>query len=238
MHLRPPLLIGIASKKVGIIPGTHLDNPNPWFDKLRRVHWNEAVKQYVFSTSEGFYFAGESLTNILQPAFSQPPVSVMGCNVLHPLNDKIYIVGSFSGMFLWNIENGAVADFFTNEQYIEPTGMQSPIGANMAASFIETKNGFVWFDYNSGAKRMASLEGMPSFAFPEMPQEIIKASPMSLWNAALEIHTGRIFENFLGPFYILYVPLAGICLLLVFVSGFWLWWKMYREKKKPREFNC
>jgi len=113
MHLRPPLLIGIASKKVGIIPGTHLDNPNPWFDKLRRVHWNETLKQYVLSTSEGFYFAEESLTNTLQPAFSQPPVSVMGCNVLHPVNEKIYIVGSFSGMFLWNVENGAVADFFT-----------------------------------------------------------------------------------------------------------------------------
>jgi len=230
MHLRPPLLIGIANKKVGTIPGTHLDNPNPWFDKLRRVIWSEDIKMYVFSTSEGFYFAGESLTNTLQPAFSQPPVSVMGCNVFHPLNDKIYIVGSFSGMFLWNIENGAVADFFSKEQYIAPTGMQSPIGANMAAGFIEMKNGTVWFDYNSGAKKMASPEGMPSLTFPEMSEEILKASPMSLWNTALEIHTGRVFENILGPFYILYVPLAGICLLLVFVSGFWLWWKMYRKK--------
>ncbi len=230
MHLRPPLLIGIANKKVGIIPGTHLDNPNPWFDKLRRIHWNESLKQYVFSTSEGFYFAGESMTNTLQPVLSQPPVSVMGCNVLHPLNDKIYVVGSFSGMFLWNIENGAVADFFSREQYIAPTGMQSPIGANMAAGFIEMKNEAVWFDYNSGAKTLISQN------FVEMPEEIVKASPMSLWNAALEIHTGRIFENILGPFYILYVPLAGICLLLVFVSGFWLWWKMYR-KKKPKVMN-
>jgi hypothetical protein len=225
MHLRPPLLIGIANKKVGIIPGTHLDNPNPWFDKLRRVHWNESLKQYVFSTSEGFYFAEESLSNTLQPAPSQPPVSVMGCNVFHPLNDIIYIVGSFSGMFLWNIENGGVADFFSKEQYIEPTGMQSPIGANMAAGFIEMKNGAIWFDYNSGAKTLTSQN------FATMPEEVVKAAPISLWNAALEIHTGRIFENILGPFYILYVPLAGICLLLVFVSGFWLWWKMYRMKK-------
>src|SRR5690606_24886000 len=108
MHLRPPLLIAIASKQVGIIPGTHMDSPNPWFDKLRRVQWNDVTKQYIFSTADGFYFAEESLTKTLQPAFSQPPVSVMGCNVFKPIGDKIYLVGSFSGMYLWNIENGAV----------------------------------------------------------------------------------------------------------------------------------
>jgi hypothetical protein len=230
MHLRPPLLIAIANKQVGIIPGTHMDSPNPWFDKLRRVQWDEISKQYIFSTSEGFYFAEESLTSTLQPAFSQPPVSVMGCNVLKPVGNKIYLVGSFSGMFLWNIETGEVADFFTQQRYVEPEGMQSPIGANMAAGFVEGRESAFWFDYNSGAQNIASVDRrMPSLIFPEMPEEIRKASPMSLWNVALELHTGRVFENFLGLFYILYVPLAGICMLLVFISGFWLWWKVFRK---------
>jgi len=225
MHLRPPLLIAIASKQVGIIPGTHMDSPNPWFDKLRRIQWDEDAKQYIFSTSEGFYFADEKLDKTLQPAFSQPPVSVMGCNVLKPLGNKIYLVGSFSGMFLWNIETGAVADFFTQQPYVEPEGMQSPIGANMAAGFVEGNNTAFWFDYNSGAQRLASV------SFPEMPEEIRKASPMSLWNVSLELHTGRVFEHLIGPFYILIVPLAGICILLVLISGFLLWWKLHRKTK-------
>jgi uncharacterized iron-regulated membrane protein len=54
---------------------------------------------------------------------------------------------------------------------------------------------------------------------------------MSLWNVSLEIHTGRIFEHLLGMFYILYVPLAGLCLIMVLVSGFFIWWKVYRKKK-------
>jgi uncharacterized iron-regulated membrane protein len=54
---------------------------------------------------------------------------------------------------------------------------------------------------------------------------------MSLWNVALELHTGRVFEHLIGPFYILIVPLAGICILLVLISGFLLWWKVYRKKK-------
>ncbi|QGY47449.1 hypothetical protein GM418_28405 [Maribellus comscasis] len=225
MHLRPPLLIAIASKKVGIIPGTHIDNPNPWFDKLRRVHWNIDLHQYIFSTSEGFYFAGESFSKPLQPAFSQPPVSVMGCNVLKPLEEKIYLVGSFNGMFLWNIQTGAVANFFTQQPYVAPEGMQSPIAANMVAGLVEGNESAFWFDYNRGALQLSGK------TFPEMPEQIITNSPMSLWNAALEFHTGRIFEHLVGAFYILYVPLAGICILLVLISGVYLWWKLHRRKR-------
>ncbi len=231
MHLRPPLLIAIGTKKMGIIPGTHLDSPNPWFDKLRRVEWDEELEKYLFSTSVGFFFADESLKNTLQPAYSQPNVSIMGCNVLEPLGKGNYLVGSFSGMFVWNIQWGSVLDFFTGEPYVEPEGIQSPISANMVAGLVEGKNVAFWFDYNSGVQRIAYAGWrMPSINFPEMPEEIRKASPLSLWNAALEIHTGRIFENILGPFYILYVPLAGICLLLVLISGFLLWWKVFRGK--------
>jgi uncharacterized iron-regulated membrane protein len=46
------------------------------------------------------------------------------------------------------------------------------------------------------------------------------------------VHTGRIFEHLIGPFYILYVPLAGLCLIMVLVSGFFIWWKAHRKKKK------
>jgi hypothetical protein len=229
MHLRPPLLIAIANKQVGIIPGTHMDSPNPWFEKLRRVQWNEDLNQYVFSTSDGFYLAEESLTKTLQPAFSQPPVSVMGCNVFKPIGDNIYLVGSFSGMFLWNIENGAVADFFTKKSYVEPEGMQSPIGANMAAGIIEGKESAFWFDFNTGVNSLTPSSDNKTL--PEMSEEMRLATPMSLWNVSLEMHTGRIFEKWIGMFYILIVPLAGICILIVLISGFLLWWKLYRKKK-------
>ena len=226
IHLRPPLLIAIASKHVGIIPGTHLDSPNPWFDKLRRVLWDEANQRYIFSTSEGFYFADKNLKHKLQPAPSQPPVSVMGCNVLEPLNSKMLLVGSFSGMFVWNTETGQVNDFFSGANYQAPSGMARPIAADMAAGLVTIKNKALWFDYNRGAI------GQNGEVFPEMPGNIRKASPMSLWNVSQEIHTGRIFEHLIGDFYILFVPLAGICLLIVLISGFFIWWWVYRKKKR------
>ena len=225
IFLRPPLLIPIANKKVGIIPFTHLDSPNPWFDKLRRVEWDEESEQYVFSTSEGMYFAEETLLEKLIPAPSQPPVSIMGCNVLESFGEQNYLVGSFNGMFLWNTKTGAVYDFFTRQPHTAPQNMGRPISANMVAGLVSGKESAYWFDFNLGAIGLNGKE------FPEMTAEINNNSPLSLWNVALEIHTGRIFENLVGPFYILFVPLAGICVLLVLISGFFVWWMVYRKRK-------
>ncbi len=229
MHLRPPFLIAIANKQVGIIPGTHLDSPNPWFDKLRRVHWDAAHRRYIFSTSDGFYFADENLSDKLIPAPSQPPVSVMGCNVLEPVGEDFLMVGSFSGMFVWNPQTGMVADFFTGQPYHAPQGMARPIGANTVAGFVQSGDKSWWFDYTRGA---IAINAQNEFA--AMPAEVCQASPMSLWNVALEIHTGRIFEHLVGSFYILFVPLAGICLMLVLISGFFLWWMVFRKKQKKK----
>jgi hypothetical protein len=235
MHLRPPLLIAIANKEVGIIPGTHMDSPNPWFDKLRRVHWDELNQQYVFSTTDGFFFADENLKNELTPAQSQPPVSVMGCNVMEPIGGNNLIVGSFSGMFIWNIKTGIVADYFTGQPYQIPEGMARPIAANTVAGFVQGKTKNWWFDFSRGAIEMGKKPVAPSetfSSFTTMPEEILKRSPMSLWNVSLEIHTGRIFEHLTGGFYILFVPLAGICILLVLISGFFIWLMVYKKKNK------
>lgn len=223
IHLRPPLLIAIATKQVGIIQGTHLDQPNPWFDKLRRVKWDETNRRYIFSTADGFYFADEELNSKLIPAPVQPPVSVMGCNVLEPINDEHLLVGSFSGMFVWNTQTGEVCDYFSGQHYQTPQGMARPIAANMAAGLIRSANSAFWFDYNRG------VIGLNGAQFPVMPEEIRKASPMSLWNVSQEIHTGRIFEHLIGGFYILFVPLAGICLMIVLLSGILIWWMAYRK---------
>ncbi len=225
IHLRPPLLIPIANKKVGIIPGTHLDNPNPWFDKLRRVVWDKNLNRYIFSTSEGFYVADEALGKPLQPIVPQPPVSVMGLNVFKPAGHLKYLTGSFTGLFLWDIGTGGVYNYFSGSAYVAPQGMSSPIGSEMAAGLVEAGNTAWWFDYNSGALPLTGI------GFPEMPKEVLQKSPMSLWNVSLEIHTGRIFEHLVGMFYILFVPLAGLCLIMVLVSGFFIWWKVYHRKK-------
>jgi hypothetical protein len=235
MHLRPPLLIAIANSEVGIIPGTHMDTPNAWQDKLRRIYWDDIFQRYMFYTSEGFYFADEELTEKLQPVPSQPQVSVMGCNVFKPLGEQKYLVGSFSGLFLWDMKTGVVYDYFTKKVHVAPKSLSRPISDHMVTGMVETGKGAFWFDYNRGVMPLNGFGNLQTSGFAPMPAEIIKKSPISLWNVSLELHTGRIFQNVLGPFYILYVPLAGICILLVLFSGFLMWWKIRVKKKKKKK---
>ncbi|WP_163708296.1 PepSY-associated TM helix domain-containing protein [Mangrovibacterium lignilyticum] len=223
IFLRPPLLIPIAYTKVGLIPGTTLDNPNPWFDKLRRGVWDETLEKYVLSTADGFYFFDENLQQKPQRARIQPPVSVMGCNVLQETGPAQYLVGSFSGLFVWDIRQQLVIDAFTGTAPHAATGR--PISNHLITGYTESAEGENYlFDYSNGLQHTGSQKRW------DMSKELLDKTPISLWSTALEVHTGRIFEHLVGPFYILYVPLSGLCLLMVLISGFLIWWKAYRRK--------
>jgi len=84
----------------------------------------------------------------------------------------------------------------------------------------------VIFDYARGA---ITLEGKSPLT--QMPASIIETSPISLWNTCLEIHTGRIFEPIIGPFYILVVPLTGLATIFILITGFFAWWMAKHRKK-------
>lgn len=228
MFLRPPLLITIANSVVSPIPGTVLSSTNPWYDKLRRVLYDEQQKVFIFSTYDGLYIINENFQGpMLQPAY-QPPVSVMGCNVLENAGQGNYLVGSFNGLFLWNPFTGQVMDYLAGVPYQAPAVAGPPVSENMVDGwFKDTSNNEFYFDYNHGAVPLHS-----SYAFGKMSPEIVRKSPISLWNLSLEIHTGRIFEPLLGMFYFLYVPLAGICILIVLISGFFIWWIGYKKNVK------
>ena len=225
MFLRPPLLIPIAGAAMPIVPFTHLDNPNPWQDKLRMIRWNEFLNTYIVSTSDGFYVVDEGLGTPLKPVESQPPVSVMGCNVFEPVADDTYLIGSFSGLFSWNVTTGYVFNMMTNQAVSKRVKSGRPVSDYMVSGLVRFSNKKMWYlDYSKG------IQGLVRFHQKAiMPGSIKKNSPMSLWNFCLELHTGRIFESILGPFYILYIPVAGICFMLVLVSGFFLWWWIYRQ---------
>jgi len=226
MFLRPPLLIAIGNSVVSPLPGTVLSAPNPWYDKLRRVLYDEQQHTFVFSTNDGIYLCNENLQEPMRRVINEPPVSVMGCNVLENNGQGNYLIGSFNGLFLWNPYNGQLIDYISGSPYEAPQVMGPPISKDMIDGwFADFSGNEFYFDYNQGV-----IPIRHSIEFGEMSTEIIQKSPISLWNLALEVHTGRIFEPILGMFYILYVPLAGICILIVLISGFFIWWMGYRTK--------
>ncbi|MGE5424634.1 MAG: PepSY domain-containing protein, partial [Syntrophothermus sp.] len=226
MFLRPPLLIPIAESRVGKIRFSELDSPNPWFDRFRDMVYDAASGKYLFATGEGIYFTDGHLQKPMIPFSNQPPVSVMGITTFEKNSDSSYIIGSFSGIYRWNPETGDIFDHFTGMRY-EPVEQSGPPFGNISVSgYVRIKDNEYIFDYAAGAIGLKN-----SLPFAPMPDLIVRNSPISLWNTALEFHTGRIYEPLLGSFYILVVPLAGIFTLLIIITGFIIWYKGRKKKK-------
>ena len=150
----------------------------------------------------------------------------MGVNVFEQLDNQTLLVGSFEGLFLWNFINGIVFDVIKQSNHKRDPNKKIPLGDYLVTGFSDDfKSNAFYFDFNYGAGKLG--KGMP---FPDMPMQI-KNQGMSLWNVALEFHTGRMYK-FFGKYYILFVPLSGLVILFILVSGFIVWLKKHRKKSK------
>ncbi len=224
MFLRPPLLLAIAKAEIAPVRYSHLDQPNPWYDKLRDILYDSDQKTFLLATSEGLYRMdpGNLIPGIFQ---NQPPVSVMGINTLVTFQNGAYLIGSFSGLFLWHPDKPEVFNFATGGLYQEKSSGR-PVGDYKVTGVLWDNQGhFYLADYDRGIVPMWHRE-----TFPRMPENVLISSKISLWNVCLEIHTGRIFQGILGDFYMLLVPLVGITGTTVILSGYLLWRKKYRKK--------
>jgi len=227
MFLRPPLLIAIARAELSPLKYTHLDQPNPWHDKLRDILYDPNENTLLLSTSEGMY---DTKPYPLSPRQMphQPPVSVMGITTFQPLEDGSYLIGSFSGLFRWHPDSLEVRDYFSGKIYREPAGGR-PVGEYKITGAITHPGGGMYVaDYEQGI--LPSPEAVSTMPFPQMPSEVLNESGMSLWNVCLEIHSGRFFRSLTGDGYILLVPLSGLLGITVLISGYLLWRKKYRHK--------
>lgn len=209
--LRPPILIPLAKNKVSPLPGTILQSDNPWNDKLRAIRFDTHKKEWLLSTSEGFYSL-KDLKSTPQKLGKVPPVSVMGVNVLEKDSLNQWIVGSFSGLFTWNRDTEEIVDYFTGEIPSSTSG--APFGKRAISGFSK--------DFK-GKECIVEYENGSNFA--EMPNEF-RVLPMSLWNVALEVHTGRIY-TLLGSGTLVFISFAGLIVFWVLISGY-----IVRKKKK------
>lgn len=208
MFLRPPLLVAVAKAKVPTLPTTSLHSANnPWHDALRRLVYVPARQEWVLSTSEGI-FRCKRLGLPLEKIENTPPISVMGANVFEvdPDNPHALLVGSFMGLFRWDLESGSVLDLYTGRPP-KPQGMM-PLGDHKVSGYsahLGGKKGVV-FEYDVPCRAISQPE--------EMGQGRI-----SLFHTMLELHTGRLYV-FFGPLGILWIFVSGCMILWLLISGF------------------
>lgn len=209
--LRPPVMIVMALNRIPVIPGTVLDSPNPWHDKLRMIRYDDSCGDWLLSTSDGFYSL-ENLRDIPVRINHAPPVSVMGLNVFENGNSGEWLCGSFSGMFIWDRAGQTVADYFTREPAAGSSG--PPFGKQPISGYSRDFAGREFtVDYYRGTDAIIQ------------PAEF-EMLPMSLWNLALEVHSGRIYMGVAATY--IFVFFAGIGAVWCLWSG----WKLRRKGDK------
>ena len=220
MCLRPPLMVPLAMNKTT----EKVKDGNVWHDKLRAIRWDAAEENWLVSTSEGFLRVDEHFQHkpILLNKEKAPKVSPMGVTVFESDGKGGWLVGSFSGMFRWYPEKNLIVDYFTGKQNIEKSMI--PISNHLVSGYSKDFFGGkeVIFDYSKGAS-LGETASTP---------ELLSATPMSLWNVALELHVGRCYSPFLGPLSDLFVFISGLLITLVLLSGYII---LKRRKKKGQK---
>lgn len=201
--LRPPVMIALATNSTRPLPGTSLDNDNAWFDKLRMIRYDEQLHDWLLSTSEGF-FSLRSFDSKPHKVSSPPPVSVMGQTVWQRDCYGRWLIGSFDGLYSWDRNSCTITpyeNYMTSSPRIPGT---APDGQTISGYSSDFTNKECVVSYFSGTP------------FANQPEEL-ENKPISLWNLALEIHTGRVYAGALGSF--LFIFMAGLLIMFVIVSG-------------------
>ena len=166
----------------------------------------------------------------------------MGVTVFESDGKGGWLVGSFSGMFRWYPEKNLIVDYFTGKANIEKSmiPISSHLVSGYSRDFLDGKE--VVFDYSKGASfgnseakdsgNAEDLNNSEAKSFPASTPDLLSATPMSLWNVALELHVGRCYSPFLGPLSDLFVFISGLLITLVLLSGYIILKR--RKKKSPK----
>lgn len=195
--LRPPFLIALATLTT---PAAECDNP--WHDSLRMLRYDPDSRQWLLLTSCGAYTLSDLHARPVATAVC-PPVSVMGPTVFRQIDGGDWLVGSFSGLYRWNVNGGTVRDYFTGAPAEKKAG--PPFGRNAVAGYSD--------DFDCGTIVVTYDRGTDLIAQPDS----LRYLPMPLWNVALETHTGRIFFGTAATWF--YITLLGALTLWSLLSG-------------------
>lgn len=217
--LRPPLMIPLIMGKLKPWNISHLSSDNPWHDRLRALRFDKHQGEWLLSTSEGFYRLS-SWRDKPSKWSVQPSVSPMGINMMEQLSANEWLIGSFSGLFLANDHKLRVWDYLSNKE-VDTSVRTRPTSRLMVSGFVSKRGDSInLFTYDEGLVSMQrGQEPIPSRLMMQ-PKEV-EEMPYSLWQYALEIHTGRLYQPLIGKWGVeLFVFVFGALTLIVLLSGY------------------
>lgn len=232
--LRPPLLIPIVRAKVSPIPYSKFDTPNPWHRKIRNLRYDTQTNQWLLYTSNGFYHFAD-FTDTPKRLTETPPVSVMGITTWQSQPDSTWLIGSFGGLYEWSVAQHKVIDALTQATYQKPQSKGRPSIISSPVSGYSTDfpaYGKLIFDYQKG---LTTHDSISSRKIPTMPTKWKEEGRMSLWHVSLELHVGRLYDQFLGKFAPFFIFFAGLLFVFTLVSGYIVYLKRHKKRKRRKK---
>lgn len=243
--MRPPTLLLIADREVPrwAYPGPLPDNP--WEGAIRDGLIDHATDR-LWLAADGLWsapllrdtngrvsavgaFAADSLA---------APIFVMGTTAFQEASPGRFLVGSYSGIFLtspgdsvaWDLGTGAVAEEISSMRPAE----------TMAAGVVCLGDTWIMSDHKQAPIRLNFPEGTATF--DDMPAAVMLPAPpaqlgqagLSFWNWCFELHNGRIFKDWIGPFHLLVTPLGALLFLLLSLTGL-VDWLRRRARRRASE---
>ncbi|WP_321390268.1 PepSY-associated TM helix domain-containing protein [uncultured Desulfuromusa sp.] len=230
MVIRPPFIKTVAAYNIPLwtLPMEHGSN---WKPRIDKAAFEPETETLWIATRQGFFCGHPEFTQPLQKQPVPVPRSGMGTSVFESLPGQQLLIGSFSGLYIWDPLNHQPTSLL-HYKGENPTGSRYKV----TAAVIKNGNPIHVADYHRGLVPLAAKNRL------QLPPQITMTA-MSLWHFLFEFHNGRIFQQWLGTHTWILIPIGGVLLLSNLVTGFydWLWHnrkvifkKKQTEKKLPQ----
>ncbi len=220
--VRPPLLIAIVRLTIPATLMPEFDPENPWAGQIQRATYLKGKKELIIASKQGLFRGSIDSPTPFVKIPAALPIHGMGAMVFEALDDHNLLIGSFSGLYIWDTRQETIMQLKSKATRGNPD-WGKPLMVTGAA--IYHGQPLLVADYNDGLKPLRRRLQLR----PAMPDDIRSESRISLWNALFELHNGRIFEQFIGPLYWLIIPIGGISLLIITLSGVLNWLRRRRR---------
>ncbi|MBX3042543.1 MAG: PepSY domain-containing protein [Candidatus Kapabacteria bacterium] len=219
LYMRPPMIADLIGGEI-LLKYVPAPTPvNPWKHRIRNINYDEATNQMVIDAKDGYWVSDIGIYGKFTKQLPPVPIFAMGATVLENDSRGDLLIGSFAGLF--RIENSGLRAENVLDDGAPMVSSVRP-GANLITGYFKEPNGYEYVTTHFGGLVNVQYPNMKTSKYI-MPDFLKENYGMSLWNYLFELHNGRLFQAFVGDYYILIIPLSALIFIIVIITGVFDW---------------